>query len=182
MPEENDRDRLDRGEHKKCPYCCEIILADARKCKHCGEFFDRPPSHVNATPRIESVPEESLWTGHPSAVYYLGAYVFGALLLVLGIGLILILWAIVDRKSKVYTITTRKVMSKEGILSRRTTQVAIKDIRVLNMKQDFGERIWGLGTVEIGSAGTAGIEVTFKGIKNPVVIRDRIAALKDAMA
>jgi predicted amidophosphoribosyltransferase len=29
------------GTTKKCPYCAETILTDARKCKHCGEFLDR---------------------------------------------------------------------------------------------------------------------------------------------
>lgn len=24
-----------------CPYCCEAIPRDAKKCKHCGEFLDR---------------------------------------------------------------------------------------------------------------------------------------------
>jgi uncharacterized membrane protein YvbJ len=25
---------------KKCPYCSEEILPDAKKCKHCGEYVD----------------------------------------------------------------------------------------------------------------------------------------------
>jgi hypothetical protein len=25
----------------KCPMCAETILADAKKCKHCGEILDR---------------------------------------------------------------------------------------------------------------------------------------------
>ncbi len=29
---------------KRCPYCGEVILAVARKCKHCGEFLDRDPA------------------------------------------------------------------------------------------------------------------------------------------
>jgi membrane protein YdbS with pleckstrin-like domain len=36
---------------KRCPFCGEVILAIARKCKHCGEFFDRaaPAPHVPPT-------------------------------------------------------------------------------------------------------------------------------------
>ena len=26
---------------RRCSFCAEEILADARKCKHCGEFVDR---------------------------------------------------------------------------------------------------------------------------------------------
>lgn len=26
---------------RKCQYCAEEILADAKKCKHCGEFVNR---------------------------------------------------------------------------------------------------------------------------------------------
>ena len=26
---------------RKCSFCAEEILLDARKCKHCGEFVDR---------------------------------------------------------------------------------------------------------------------------------------------
>jgi len=27
-------------DYKKCPYCSEDILVDAKKCKHCGEYLD----------------------------------------------------------------------------------------------------------------------------------------------
>jgi TM2 domain-containing membrane protein YozV len=36
----------------RCPYCAEVILASAKKCKHCGEFLDstlRQPQLPNVT-------------------------------------------------------------------------------------------------------------------------------------
>ena len=30
----------DRSPQRNCPYCGEVILEIARKCKHCGEFLD----------------------------------------------------------------------------------------------------------------------------------------------
>jgi membrane protein YdbS with pleckstrin-like domain len=37
-------------ETKRCPFCGEVILAIARKCKHCGEFLDRAPNPPGASP------------------------------------------------------------------------------------------------------------------------------------
>jgi hypothetical protein len=28
------------AQFKKCPFCAEEVLAEARKCKHCGEFLE----------------------------------------------------------------------------------------------------------------------------------------------
>jgi hypothetical protein len=30
--------------YRKCSFCAEEILADAKKCKHCGEFVNRTVS------------------------------------------------------------------------------------------------------------------------------------------
>jgi hypothetical protein len=34
---------------KRCPYCGEEILAIAKKCKHCGEWFDEPSTHMSTS-------------------------------------------------------------------------------------------------------------------------------------
>ena len=31
---------FDGRNRKECPYCSEIVLSDAKKCKHCGEYID----------------------------------------------------------------------------------------------------------------------------------------------
>ena len=46
-------DRLEVQRTRKCPFCSELILSDAIKCRFCGEFLDgraalpstQPPNH-----------------------------------------------------------------------------------------------------------------------------------------
>lgn len=33
------------GSHQACPACAEVIVAGAKKCKHCGEWLERPAGH-----------------------------------------------------------------------------------------------------------------------------------------
>ena len=32
---------------RQCPFCAELILAEAKKCKHCGEFLTESPSRAS---------------------------------------------------------------------------------------------------------------------------------------
>ena len=167
---------------KNCPYCGEKILAIAKKCKHCGEFLDGSsrPAVSQEPPKNSTEPEKEIWEGHPAGLYYLTHWILGILLLpASGIGLLLIIYAILDRNTRVYTHTTRKVMAKVGIISRKTHEISIRDVRTINMNQGILERIFGLGSVQIGSAGTGGVEVEFKGVTNPLEVRDAIRKTKD---
>ncbi len=175
----------DNRNTKACPFCAEPIALAARKCKHCGEFLDGTAASSVSKSRTltTSGPERTIWEGHPSALSYLAYWVLGVLLLpAFGVGLIVLIYAILDQKTKVFTHTSKRVISKSGIISRTIHEVTLTDIRSIYMRQNLEERLFGLGTVEIGSAGTAGIEVKFSGIANPAEVRDQIRQSKDQLS
>ena len=170
----------------KCPQCGIERIDISTPCSVCGHKPIReqvPPQSSPALQRPTRIEEKTLWQGHPSGLYYIGHWIVAILfifpLVTIPISLILILYAVLDQKTKVFTLTTRKVMMQSGIISRKTSEVSMRDIRVVNMSQGILERIFGLGTVQIGSAGTAGIEVEFRGIQNPANVRDQIRRTKD---
>jgi len=202
------KDHMEEEKQKRCQFCGELILAIARKCKHCGEFLDGLQGREIAPAPSESdkpEPEKTVWTGTPSLLCYLPAYVAGVILpvavlliaiiaigstggsfvlipiLVVGIGggLSIIWWAQLDRKNTVFTVTSRRVMAKRGIISKSTQEVTMKDIRTINFTQGILERIFSLGTVQICSAGTGDIDVQFAGIPNAQRVKDIISRYKE---
>lgn len=100
------------------------------------------------------------------------------MILAFGLGIIIAV-AILDQKFRIFKITNHKVMVKWGIISSHTKEVAIRDIRNINMSQFLWERIFGVGSVAIASAGTGTVDVMFSGIKNPKTIRDLVRKIKE---
>jgi hypothetical protein len=64
-------------------------------------------------------------------------------------------------------ITTRRIVDVTGLFSKNTSEVMIKDIRHVVVKQTFWQRIWNVGSLSILTAASDGVEVYMEQLAKP---------------
>jgi hypothetical protein len=78
-------------------------------------------------------------------------------------------------------ITNKRTVETRGLFSRATSEVLHDDIKNLQITQSFWQRIWGVGTIGISSAGQDGIEIQAQDMPRPMEIRRVIDAYRDTL-
>ena len=71
-----------------------------------------------------------------------------------------------------YSITSRKILSKSGWISRNTDELPLKVIEGIDVKQTVIDRILGAGTLIVTGRGTQ--RVTFEGVDNPIAVKKQL--------
>lgn len=91
------------------------------------------------------------------------------------VSLPLVASAVIARLSSRYTLThDGYVRERRGLFSRRTAELHVSDIRLVNLNQTIWQRMFGVGCLDISSAGHSGVEVQFVGIPDPERVKERI--------
>lgn len=152
--------------------------------------------------------EEVVWTGHPSLVTESGSIVFGVLLIVAGtavavgvdpisslpvspvpvggaivlVGLLSVVAAYLRTRVTAYVLTTEEVYEKHGLLSRTVTNVRLDRVQNTGFTQSFGERLVGVGSVHLDTAGTAGTEFVLSSISEPERVNGLVTEQLDRIA
>ena len=75
------------------------------------------------------------------------------------------------RYSWAYTIDGETIESREGLIARKVSSIRVRDLRNINVKQTLWQRLLGVGDVEFSSAGGSGIEVSFRGVSDPLQVK-----------
>ena len=92
-----------------------------------------------------------------------------------GLGiLLLIIWYLRNKASKL-TITESEILYEKGLLSKERSEITIKSVRTTKVSQSFFQRMFGVGAVEIYTAGDTP-EIVSTGLPNPNKIREIIKA------
>ena len=114
----------------------------------------------------------SLWS-----VWHL--LVFGLLLLpAFGIGLILWVVAYIRIKSTEIAVTTKRLIVKNGFISRSTIEININKVESIQVDQGMVGRILNYGTLVISGTGTS--HAPIKGISEPMAFRKAFIESQEA--
>lgn len=102
-------------------------------------------------------------------------FVLSILLIPLGVGILILLYWHLQKKSSRLSVTRDHVLYEKGLLSKERSEVDIDGIRSVKVKQSFANRIFGTGTIELYTSGD-NPEIVAKGMPDPNKVREIIKA------
>jgi uncharacterized membrane protein YdbT with pleckstrin-like domain len=79
------------------------------------------------------------------------------------------------RISTRYTVTTHRLLIREGIISREEHSAHIDRVQNVTVRQSLADRLFKVGAVDFDTAGGDDYEFTFLGVDRPGQLRDRIS-------
>lgn len=153
------------GQTEKCPSCGNVTVVPSSA--------PAPTNTSQAALPVVDVPatgnrEEVLFKASPAMFRNnpIG-FIICLLLTPVVIGLIFLLVWWLDCKGTILSVLDDHTRLRKGILARHTNEVRHVDVRNIRVKQGFFQRIFGVGTIEISTAGQGGIEISVSGIPHP---------------
>ena len=132
---------------------------------------------------------------------YLGSYLLGGALILLGVagvfftyfgadmatriagalplvvGLAVVLTAVLRRRATELVLTDRRIIAKRGIVSRETVEMNLAKVESLHVSQGLLGRLLNFGDVAV--VGTGSSLEPLRGISNPLELRRKLGELAD---
>jgi uncharacterized membrane protein YdbT with pleckstrin-like domain len=102
---------------------------------------------------------------------------FGLLLLVVGVGLVFLIWAWIRYKTTEFAVTDKRVIAKTGLISRSTIELFLDKVEALHVEQSVPGRLLDFGTVSI--RGTGATEEPIRNISAPLMLRKQFMQAAD---
>ncbi len=92
--------------------------------------------------------------------------------------LTLFLLPVIERATSEFAVTSRRVIIKVGLISRRTVELKLEKIESIGVEQSILGRIFGYGTIVVN--GTGGTHEPFRGIARPLEFRKAVNEASEA--
>jgi uncharacterized membrane protein YdbT with pleckstrin-like domain len=94
-----------------------------------------------------------------------------------GVGLLILVTAIVRRQSSDFAVTNKRVMMKTGVFSARSVELLLGKVEAIAVHQSLRGRIFGYGDIVV--TGSGGTEEAFSGIQAPLELRRAVQSVTD---
>lgn len=118
--------------------------------------------------------EEVKWQGRPMMKSIIPAVIIGIPLSVVGVGLLIIAAAYLSVKNTFYVVTNSGVYVKKGVLSRNVKKIGFGKIQNISFSQGVFGNMFDYGNVNISTAGSEGVEMRFRSIREPKNVQELI--------
>jgi membrane protein YdbS with pleckstrin-like domain len=137
--------------------------------------------------------ERVIWTGRPSWRARMSLLASGAVIAILllaaalwigweGIGATIFLiavvvtmgWALIQTILWKYTVTDRRIFVRHGLLSVTEETARLGRVQDITLRQSIFDRLFGVGTLSIDTAGTEGGALDLRGLRNPTGVRELV--------
>lgn len=136
--------------------------------------------------------EQVIWTGRPSLRGRMAILVPGVLLTVLAlvvclwadlsatvtvvavgiVALVTVVWAFIETLRWKYTITNRRVFVRNGLVSVQEQTARLERVQDITLHQTLFDRMFGVGSLQIDTAGSSGGALEFKALVEPTHVRE----------
>ncbi|MFC6769784.1 PH domain-containing protein [Natrinema soli] len=123
--------------------------------------------------------EAIVWAGGPDRRTLIPAFAIGIPLAIVLIGIVIIVSEYLRVTNTHYVVTNRALYRKTGVLSRDVKRIEHEKIQDISYSQSALGAHFGYGTVEVSTAGGAGVEMAFKSVPDPKAVQRRISERVD---
>lgn len=103
-------------------------------------------------------------------------WVFPLLMTTFGIGILVM--TILQRTSTWHIITNKRVLERDHILSKDVQRISFGEIKTIEGKHPFPDRLAGIGAIDIYTASTGGREMRFSGVPKAEHLANEIDELR----
>ena len=119
---------------------------------------------------------EVIYEAHPAMfrAHPFWFILFVLLIAAFGIGLLILLYWYITTRATALSVTEHSLLYERGILNKERLAVSLRHVRSVQVSQGFINRILGVGTIEIKTAGDEP-EFTVDDLPDPHQVREAIS-------
>lgn len=118
--------------------------------------------------------EKDIWSGTPSQVTNFGSFIGLGLFFWLVFPLFAMLWRWLTVKNTKYELTTERLRTRHGVLSKKTDELELYRVRDYTFEQPFFLRLFSLGNVVLETSDRTHPQVTIKAVGNGDALRETL--------